>query len=76
MNLYTVVYFHDEPPNKYNSKWVSSVNVCRVWANDLDSVIRRCNNTLGRVNFVLEGHPEILSHTGKQIPTYDWGNPK
>ncbi len=68
MNLYTVVYFYfEETPN---------IRICRVWANDVESVIKKCNNTLGRVHFVLEGHPEILTHTAEQIPTYDWGNPK
>jgi hypothetical protein len=66
MNLYTVVY---------RDQNAGCSIICRVWANNLDSVMKRCNNELGRVQFVLEGHPEILTHTAELIPTYDWGNP-
>lgn len=66
MNLYTIVYW---------DRNADCSIICRVWANDLDSVIKRGNNELGRTHFILEGHPEILTHTAELIPTYDWGNP-
>ena len=73
MNLYTVVYRPIDDEIYPSLKATPDIMICRVWANDLDSLIKRCNNTLGRVHFVLEGHPEILTHTAEQIPTYDWG---
>lgn len=71
MNPYTVVYLY----YFYYDDKIPNVRICRVWANDLDSVIKRFNGPLEQVHFVLEGHPEILTHTAEQIPTYDWGNP-
>jgi hypothetical protein len=73
MNLYTLFYTRSFQSGSHRH---TLPGFCRVWAKDEVDAVETCNEELGEVFAIVAGHPEILSHTAEQIPTYDWGNPK
>ena len=72
MNLYTLFYTRSFMSGSHQH---TLPGFCRVWANSEKDALETCNEKLVDVFAIVAGHPEILSHSGEQIPTYDWGNP-